>query len=210
MLGGGITLAGVAWTIKDNSEKNKQERKLSIKPYLNFRYKCFKDISELPSKDILTIEIENMIVIHPTISNDINDLFILLSNQCGIEERLAPGAYALELARFIKSNMMIYAEIENCGAGNAIDVRIKCNEREFVSLCITTSNPKQILFVLKDELLNDEKEKQIKIKLSFEYTDVASLGRYKQEESFEFGRSTNTELYISQMQDDLLTAPEEV
>jgi hypothetical protein len=210
VLGGGITLAGVAWTIKDNSEKNKQERKLSIKPYLDVRYKCFSDITELPSKDILTIELGKIVVIQPTISNAINDLFILRSRTSGIEERLAPAVYALELARFTSSHMMVYTEIENCGAGNAIDVKLKFNGNEITSFCITTSTPKQILFVFKDELLGEEKEEYTKINLSFEYTDVASFGRYKQDESFIFGRNTSDELYVSQMQEDLLTPPVEI
>ena len=208
--GGLLTLVGVAWTIKDNSEKIKQERKLSIKPYLDVRYKCFADITELPSKDILTIELGKIVVIQPTISNAINDLFILRSRTSGIEERLAPAVYALELARFTSSHMMVYTEIENCGAGNAIDVKLKFNGNEITSFCITTSTPKQILFVLKDELLGEEKEEYTKINLSFEYTDVASFGRYKQDESFIFGRNTSDELYVSQMQEDLLTPPAEI
>ena len=208
--GGLLTLVGVAWTIKDNSEKIKQERKLSIKPYLDVRYKCFADITELPSIDILTIELGKIVVIQPTISNAINDLFILRSRTSGIEERLAPAVYALELARFTSSHMMVYTEIENCGAGNAIDVKLKFNGNEITSFCITTSTPKQILFVLKDELLGEEKEEYTKINLSFEYTDVASFGRYRQDESFIFGRNTSDELYVSQMQEDLLTPPVEI
>ena len=65
--GGLLTLVGVAWTIKDNSEKIKQERKLSIKPYLDIRHKYIADITELPTKDILTIELGKMVVIYPTI-----------------------------------------------------------------------------------------------------------------------------------------------
>ena len=208
--GGLLTLVGVAWTIKDNSERIKQERKLSIKPYLDVRYKCFADITELPSKDILTIELGKIVVIQPTISNAINDLFILRSRTSGIEERLAPAVYALELARFTSSHMMVYTEIENCGAGNAIDVKLKFNGNEITSFCITTSTPKQILFVFKDELLGEEKEEYTKINLSLEYTDVASFGKYKQDESFVFGRNTHDELYVSQMQEDLLTPPAEI
>lgn len=208
--GGLLTLVGVAWTIKDNSEKIKQERKLSIKPYLDVRYKCFTDITELPSKDIFTIELGKIVVIQPTISNAINDLFILRSRTSGIEERLAPAVYALELARFTSSHMMVYTEIENCGAGNAIDVKLKFNGNEITSFCITTSTPKQFLFVFKDELLGEEKEEYTKINLSLEYTDVASFGKYKQDESFVFGRNTHDELYVSQMQEDLLTPPAEI
>ena len=206
--GGLLTLVGVAWTIKDNSEKIKQERKLSIKPYLDVRYKCFTDITELPSKDILTIELGKIVVIQPTISNAINDLFILRSRTSGTAERLAPAVYAMELARFTSSHLMVYTEIENCGAGNAIDVKLKFNGNEITSFCITTSTPKQILFVFKDELLGEEK--CTKINISCEYTDVASLGRYKQDESFVFGRDTHDELYVSQMKEDLLTSPIEI
>lgn len=208
--GGLLTLIGVAWTIKDNSEKMRQERKLSIKPYLDVSYKCFTDIIELPTKDILTIELGKVIVVHPKISDDINDLFILRSRVFGDVERLSASVYKLELERFISTHMMLYTEIENCGSGNAIDVKLKFNDNEIASLCITTSTTKKILFVFKDELLGEEKGETTKIKLSFEYTDVASLGKYKQVESFNFGRDSTDKLYVSQTQEDLLTSPVEI
>ena len=173
-------------------------------------------LSSMPYKEkdklihIFTIELGKIVVIQPTISNAINDLFILRSRTSGIEERLAPAVYALELARFTSSHMMVYTEIENCGAGNAIDVKLKFNGNEITSFCITTSTPKQFLFVFKDELLGEEKEEYTKINLSLEYTDVASFGKYKQDESFVFGRNTHDELYVSQMQEDLLTPPAEI
>ena len=208
--GGLLTLVGVAWTIKDNSEKIKQERKLSIKPYLDIRHKYIADITELPTKDILTIELGKMVVIYPTISNDINDLFILRSRVFGSVERLDAVVYASELSRFVSNNLLLYTHMENCGAGNAIDVKIKYDENELTTLCISTSAPKSILFVLKKELFCDKTEGCIKMNFSFEYTDVSSLGKYKQTESFVFGRNTSNELYVSQMKDDLLSAPEEV
>ncbi|MBO5767111.1 MAG: hypothetical protein J6R49_01160, partial [Clostridia bacterium] len=208
--GGLLTLVGVAWTIKDNSEKIKQERKLSIKPYLDIRHKYIADITELPTKDILTIELGKMVVVYPTISTDINDLFILRSRVFGSVERLDAVVYASELSRFVSNNLLLYTHMENCGAGNAIDVKIKYDENELTTLCISTSAPKSILFVLKKELFCDKTEGCIKMNFSFEYTDVSSLGKYKQTESFVFGRNTSNELYVSQMKDDLLSAPEEV
>ena len=46
VFGGLITLVGVAWTIKDNSEKIKEERKFSIRPYLETSTYHYKDISD--------------------------------------------------------------------------------------------------------------------------------------------------------------------
>lgn len=208
--GGLLTLVGVAWTIKDNSEKLKQERKLSIKPYLDVHHKCLADITELSTKDILTIEIGEIIVTQPTVSNEINDLFILRSRAYGHTERLDVASYSLKLNRFLLSNLLLYTEIENCGAGNAIDVKIRYNENEIASFCISTATPKYVLLVLKDELFGDTTKSHVKMNFSFEYTDVSSLGIYKQAESFEFVRNNNGELSIVQMREDFLTAPMEI
>ena len=208
--GGLLTLVGVAWTIKDNSEKIKQERKLSIKPYLDARYKCFTDITEIPNENIFFISVGKFTVVQRTIPDEINDLFILHSRVYGNNERLAPSVYTLQLAEFISTHELIYYEIENCGAGNAIDVRMKINDNEVVSFCITTSKPKKILLILSDELLEGEKTNCAKIHFSFEYTDVSSFARYKQDETLTFGRDSNDNLYVSQMQEDLLTPPIEM
>lgn len=208
--GGLLTLIGVAWTIKDNSEKIKQERKLSIKPYLDARYKCFADITEIPNEDILFISIGKFTVVQRTIPNEINDLFILNSRVHGKNKRLVPSIYDLQSAEFISTHELIYYEIENCGAGNAIDVRMKINGNKVASFCITTSMPKRILLILSDELLEGEKTNCAKIQLSFEYTDVSAFATYKQEETFMFGRDSNDNLYVSQTQEDLLTTPVEI
>lgn len=208
--GGLLTLVGVAWTIKDNSEKIKKERKLSIKPYLDARYKCFTDITEIPNENILFISVGKITVVQRTIPNEINDLSILHSRACGNNERLAPSVYALQLAEFISAHELIYYEIENCGAGNAIDVRMKINDNEVASFCITTSKPKRILLIFSDELLEGEETNCTKMDLSFEYTDVSALGRYKQNETLTFGRDSDDNLYVSQMQEDLLTPPVEI
>ena len=208
--GGLLTLVGVAWTIKDNSNKIKQERKLSIKPYLDISHKFFKDITEIPNEDILFISVGQLMVVQRTIPDDINDLFILHSRVYNQNERLAPSVYSLQLAEFISTHDLIYYEIENCGAGNAIDVRMRINGNEVTSFCITTSKPKRILLILSDKLLEGKKINCAKIHLSFEYTDVSAFARYKQDETLTFGRDSNDNLYVSQMQEDLLTPPVEI
>ena len=208
--GGLLTLVGVAWTIKDNSNKIKQERKLSIKPYLDISHKFFKDITEIPNEDILFISVGQLMVVQRTIPDDINDLFILHSRVYNQNERLAPSVYSLQLAEFISTHDLIYYEIENCGAGNAIDVRMRINGNEVTSFCITTSKPKRILLILSDKLLEGKKINCAKIHLSFEYTDVSAFARYKQDETLTFGRDSNDNLYVSKMQEDLLTPPVEI
>ena len=84
------------------------------------------------------------------------------------------------------------------------------NDVTISSFCVTTSTPEKILLILKDELFEPNREEYIEIKLSLEYTDVSSLGKYEQRERIMFGRDMWGNLYMSQMQDDFLTAPDEI
>ena len=114
------------------------------------------------------------------------------------------------LSQYFASHALIYTEIENCGAGNAIDTKFRYNGNTIDSFCVTTNTPKKILLILKDELFKPDEEEHIEIKLSLEYTDVSSLGKYEQRESIMFGRGARGNLLMSQMQEDFLTAPEEI
>ena len=205
--GGLLTLVGVAWTIKDNAEKLKQERKLSIKPYLQVHHSFLTKVDEIPFDDILYITIGENIVIQRKLPEEIN---AFLSIREHTEKSLDAAAKVLMSAQYFASHALIYTEIENCGAGNAIDTKLKYNDGTIASFCVSTSTQKKILLILKEELIDQEENEYFEIKLSFEYTDVSSLGKYEQREFFFLFRDERGNLNMTQMQEDLLTAPEEI
>ena len=205
--GGLLTLVGVAWTIKDNAEKLKQERKLSIRPFLQVHHDFLTKMDEIPSDGVLYITIGDIITIQRKLPDEIFAFQFFCNHP---EKSLDNVAKSLMLSQYFASHALIYTEIENCGAGNAIDTKLRYNDGTISSFCVTTSTPQKLLLILKDELFEPNKEEYIEIKLSLEYTDISSLGKYEQSERFMFGRDACGNLYMSQMQDDLLTAPEEI
>jgi hypothetical protein len=202
-----LTLVGVAWTIKDNAEKLKQERKLSIRPFLQVHHDFLTKMDEIPSDGVLYITIGDIITIQRKLPDEISAFQFFCNHP---EKSLDNVAKSLMLSQYFASHALIYTEIENCGAGNAIDTKLRYNDGTISSFCVTTSTPQKLLLILKDELFEPNKEEYIEIKLSLEYTDISSLGKYEQSERFMFGRDACGNLYMSQMQDDLLTAPEEI
>jgi hypothetical protein len=205
--GGLLTLVGVAWTIKDNAEKLKQERKLSIRPFLQVHHDFLTKMDEIPSDGVLYITIGDIITIQRKLPDEISAFQFFCNHP---EKSLDHVAKSSMLSQYFASHALIYTEIENCGAGNAIDTKLRYNDGTISSFCVTTSTPQKLLLILKDELFEPNKEEYIEIKLSLEYTDISSLGKYEQSEHFMFGRDACGNLYMSQMQDDLLTAPEEI
>ena len=201
--GGLLTLVGVAWTIKDNSKRLKQERKLSIKPYLEVHHRFLTQISEIPTDISLFVTIGNIISMQRKLPDEINSL-------SRTQEVSSTWVHSVRLARYFSHHGLIYIEIENCGAGNAINFKMKYNDAPISTSSVTTTSPQKILLILKDELFEGEKDEYIGIELLFEYTDVSSLGRYEQKEQIMFGRDQEGYLYISQFGEDMLTAPEEI
>ena len=102
---------------------------------------------------------------------------------------------------------MLY-EIENCGAGNAVDVEMNIGDFTIIpNFSISTTKPKKFVFILNDSLLQNS---EYVIDISITYSDVSSIGRYKQKEKFAFQRNGKGQLQTVQFQDDLLTSPEEI
>ena len=201
--GGLLTLVGVAWTIKDNSEKLKQERKLSIKPYLEVHHRFLTRISEIPT------DVSNFVTIGDIISMQRN-LPDEISNFSASQEISNGYVNNIQSSQYLLHHGLIYIDIENCGAGNAINFKLKYNDAPISTTPVTTNNPQKILLILKDELFKGAEDEYIGIDLLFEYTDVSSLGKYEQKEQIMFGRNQEGNLYISQFGEDMLTSPKEI
>lgn len=204
--GGLLTLVGVAWTIKDNAEKLKQERKLSIKPYLEVFHDHYSKLDELPRADTIYVNVGKYLTWQNSLPEEIKPLCL------SSEERtnnLELAARNMLLTSFMSSHYLVSCQIVNCGAGNAIDLKIKINDFELTPMCVTNSSSKRIVLIISDELLINKLEDCI-ISISYTYSDVACIGKYQQIESFIFNRSKSGDLQTVQLKDNLLTSPKEI
>ena len=207
ILGGAITLLGVAWTIKDNADKLRKERKLSIKPYLDIRQNHYTRIEDLPVKDAVYVEVGNHIVCQNSLPEEIARL-----SSPPVENKTSNElvAHTMLLTDFMTRHYLMSCNVENCGAGNAIDLKIKINDFELNPMCVTTSTPKNVVFIISDALISDNKKRSCKISISYTYTDISYLGKYQQTESFILTKSESGELQLVQFSEDFLTAPIEL
>lgn len=185
-IGGLCTMAAVFITISDNNKKIKdqekqrklqqeEEKRLSIRPYLDTRYTYFDHNVKIGNNDrIFDIKNEHTNMMHFDIS---------LFNRRQIE-----NANKMKASRFLYVDYII----SNVGAGSAIN------------MIATVNNFKENLVVAKDETVHllcsieirDNMPSDLKIKLT--YSDVEERGRYEKEEIIHIDMNENGEL-VSKM-----------
>ena len=207
LLGAVATILALIATIMFNRESQKEERKLSIKPYLQTNHFSTKNIFNKTFENRITY-----VSIHITGSevtdympSEIEDLFILKSRYPKDTNYI--NKYVDEY--FEHSFLMIY-EIKNYGAGNAVNVKleIKGGEVYIEDFCVGVSETKKFAIIFDDTLLSDTDPYIFRFNII--YTDVCSLGKYFQSESFKFFRLESGELAFSQANEDFLSAPKEI
>ena len=115
----------------------------------------------------------------------------------------------MKTKEYFEQKYLLYYEISNCGAGNAINVVLKINKDTIIpGFCITTNSPKKIMFILHNDLLEQTEKKDYKLELIFEYTDIASLGSYYQTEEIIFLKRNRLITY--QKESGFLSKPKEI
>ena len=216
ILGAVATIIALTATIKFTRENQKEERKLSIRPYLQtskFNYTSFEGIPT--TKDVIYMDIKpNIVNYQGGVPDDISGIIDLKNkrvfdktyNLDGIDN----GMYISNVNNYFSSRYLLCYEIKNCGAGNAINVSLNINSRCFVpSFCVTTTESAKIMFILNKELL--ELSGEYVLKIAFVYNDIASLGKYYQTETIIFSNKNKYgELKTIQRADGLLTPPMEI
>lgn len=216
ILGAVATIVALTATIKFTRENQKEERKLSIRPYLQiskFNYTSFEGLPN--TKDVIYMDIKpNIINYQGGIPDDISQIIELRNkkvfdktyNLDGIDD----GMYHSNMTNYFNSRYLLCYEIKNCGAGNAINVSLNVNSRCFIpSFCVTTTDSTKIMFILNKELLGESGEYVLKI--AFVYNDIALLGKYYQSETIIFtNRNKYGELKTVQRAEGLLTGPMEI
>lgn len=216
ILGAVATIVALTTTIKFTRENQKEERKLSIRPYLQtskFNYTNFQEIPD--SKEVIYIDIKpNIITYQGGIPDDISRIIDLKNKRVFDKtynvEGIDDGMYNSNVINYFGSRYLLCYEIKNCGAGNAINVSLNVNSRCFIpNFCVTTTDATKIMFILNKELLDRSGEYILKI--AFVYHDIALLGKYYQSETIIFtNKNKYGELKTTQKAEGLLTGPMEL
>ncbi len=205
LLGAAATIFVLTETINFTRENQKEERKLSIKPYLETQKYNYTDFENLPDdKDIIYMEIKpNIITYQGALPEEIRDI-IEIKNQ-----KISDQDYIMKSKKYFEQKYLLYYEISNCGAGNAINVVMKINNKPVGhSFCITTSSPKKFMFILNRALLDEIEKSDYKIEICFEYSDIASISNYSQTETIMFFNRNNLITY--QKDSGMLSKPKEI
>jgi hypothetical protein len=214
ILGAAATIFVLQRTIRFTVENQKDERKLSIKPYLETKKYNYTDVLKIPTdQDITYLNISKRgITFQGALPDDIMDLRILqdrMKNQLSIDP-FDQATFDLRIETLMKTKYYLYYEVSNCGAGNAINVHLYVNNNPLLpSFCVTTDTPKKFMFILNSDLL-DTDTNEYTHKLFFAYDDIASLARYQQSEYIIFSRSDTNNLKTFQQSGSLLTKPVEI
>lgn len=215
LLGAVATIFALTSTIKFTVNNQKEERKLSVKPYLETRKYNYTDIEKISDdKDILSLEVRKSIVSYQSgLPKRIVEMKSRLEKPKDISKtpQLEQIIFYSQEKEFFEDNYLLFYEIANCGAGNAINVVLKINNREILpSFCVTTDSYKKLMLVLNADLLEGTEKNECSLKIQLQYSDIASLAEYCQKEEIIFLRDSKGVLNTVQWSNGLLTKPIEI
>lgn len=218
ILGAGATIIALVATIRFTTNSQKKERKLSIKPRLDSKWKNItrEILSFAKGDDYIFINCTDDKIVSSIQVPD--DLINLVEKQKKANTGLTGNAstdyligeckkaFAKAYTEYQNSHFVLLYEVSNYGA-NAIEINFRINEdMVYMPFCIGT-NEKVKFIIAFDKKFVGNSPKRINIELI--YTDVCSLGWYSQEESFILGLS-NTEFQLEQALETKLNSPKEI
>lgn len=214
LLGAAATIIALKETINFTRESQKEERKLSIRPYLETQKYNYTDLQKIPTNlETLFINVSKRIITYQaSLPEEFEDMKILQRRLLAGEkiDLMDQTLFDLKLETLFQKKYLLSYEIVNCGAGNAINVDLRINGKSVIpSFCVITGESKKIIFVLNNDLLEDTNEYSLKLTLT--YSDVASLADYYQTEEIIFSnKNANSKLKTLQLSGSLLTKPIEI
>lgn len=214
LLGAAATIIALKETINFTRESQKEERKLSIRPYLETQKYNYTDLQKIPTNlETLFINVSKRITTYQaSLPEEFEDMKILQKRLLAGEkiDLIDQTLFDLKLEALFQKKYLLSYDIVNCGAGNAINVNLRINGRSVIpSFCVITGESKKIIFVLNNDLLEDTNEYSLKLTLT--YSDVASLADYYQTEEIIFSnKNADSKLKTLQLSGSLLTKPIEI
>jgi len=215
ILGAAATIVAIVITVQitaegraDDHQHQMEERKLSMKPHFQTTH------NPVFSKNEAT-QLANgktVFVSYPAISGREDDItpgstldvpHLLKSKKSSIKAEEIHDQFS-----FTKDFYILKYVIENVGAGNAVNVQFCIDEMPFIpafSLVVNTS--KEFVFIFRKTLAANGEHR---IVFDYEYSDVATMARYKQSEVISLFCEDDGALNSRQSMDDLISMPTEV
>lgn len=206
------TILVLVWTIKFTVKNQEEERKLSVRPYLELCKSHITDLDKLSnSEKTVFVEIRKGITTcQSEIPEEIAELRKTAKNLCNSDtlDTMKMVSSDGAISAFFTHNYILQVDMHNNGAGNAIDVGYQLNDSLILfPFCVTTERRKRLILILHDDLIENGRSV---LSFMLEYGDIASLARYQQKETIQFYRDANGDLSTSQLDDDFLTRPIEI
>lgn len=167
-IGGIATLLAVFITINDNNKKIQQQkidadeeqaeqRRLSIKPYLDTRFTFFDQNSCVGTNDRVFDMVKS-------------EIKYTRFNLTDLDRK------RIQINKDYIDHVYLKYSVRNIGAGSAVDMVIKANGRDTI-MAISKDESINLFF-----LISLQGEKQVPLNLSFDFWDIESRGHYSQEE----------------------------
>jgi len=114
----------------------------------------------------------------------------------------------LNVLDFNREYYIIQYTILNVGAGNALNLSFKTNDKPVIPpFAQAVSDTKVFVILLKVELLKGKKRS---LCFKYEYQDVASIEQYEQHETIVLIEEDNGSLNSTQQMNDIISQPEEI
>lgn len=219
LLGAAATIFVLRQTIKFTNESQREERKLSIKPRLESKWKPYTDSAKpfailgdgedtfinlsadgTTSSDFIPEQIKTIISLEERISKA-NPSYP--SDECLMDLVLLKGSKEA----LLDNNCLIKYDLFNYGAANAIDVKFLVNnELVCPRFCVPTDKHKRFILIIHESRMQDG---HLPINISLQYADICSIGHYKQTEKFHINHA-NKQFITMQDFEDMLSAPTEL
>lgn len=190
LLGSIATIIAIIWTISFTVDNQEQERKLSVRPYIQTKWGPVLTTDDLNDNETIVF-IEQFKGYFMSYTESPADVFHKNNNLTNRKEK-----YILKY------------DLHNIGAGNAINVNISINHiGATLPFGIPMNESKVLAIILDGNLLNND---IIPIAVEIKYDDVSSIARYLQVEKFKLYKNTDGVLNLSQVGDEVLSQPIEV
>lgn len=205
IFGAAATIIAVVLTIQFTLANQREERKLSIKPYLQSMYHPIYRIDDASKADGKTIF---MTYPHQNdkeelISSSLETPYLLSKiKKDSTEEAI------IDALGFVKEYYILHYSLSNVGAGNAIKISFTIDDKISIpAFSLAMNSDKNFIIILKATLLHEEKRI---IRFAFTYEDAASIARYEQSENIILYSEDDQSLNTRQNLNDLITAPQEI
>ena len=197
LLSATATIYALNRTIKFTRQSQRTERKLSIRPYLETKNIVCEKAEDIPlnestyiciDQDTIRLQIEfpQAANIRKVVAKKSKTTSAADKTQASLEER-----------EYFKSYYTFIYQISNYGAGNAINVVLQINGKTGTcNFCIPTNESRNIVFVLKQDLIGKNNKSEYLLKLMLRYSDVACLAEYIQAEELLFSHNGKSIYWI--------------